>query len=369
MKLNIRKLAIPIIIASAITYGGYKIGKIKSNEDFNNNINNIELENIDSNYNNAQSLSNFRNIDDSLVDENGKIKIDGGATATIFHYVNVDNTPIKEEPNNDSAIREVISKKAVYELVNQPNKDFYEVNYDYNSEQKEYVSTKNSEILSHYNIRAITDTNVRKNPNNNSEILYSLKEYSCLDFINEENGDWYKVNFNGQDAYISAKDSVIDCHTILFTSELKKVAYLIKDSKIYYDSKLEDEICSIPKLECIEVYGESDDYYVVSTISADRKVGFINKNDTKDLQGNFAIIDLTDLAARAYKDNKTVISGAVIPKATEKSIEGLYVLKPNENHHFFDKYVKVPDGENFYKGYINDLNNYIGQGGKVLIKK
>ena len=44
MKLNLRKIAIPVIVAGVIIYGGSKIGKINNNEDYKNNTDQIEYQ-------------------------------------------------------------------------------------------------------------------------------------------------------------------------------------------------------------------------------------------------------------------------------------------------------------------------------------
>ena len=306
MKLNLRKVAIPVIIAGVIIYGGSKIGKIKYNEDYNNTTNQII---IDTN-----------NTSDSKIEDKKEENVTIPDTIPEESVVDMDNLVETESPEEKEEEQEIKVRKI-----------------------------DGTEIETRKVVKAESAVNIRKAADTESEKLAVLAAGKTLDYISTENEDWYKVNYNGEDAYVSAKFVNIDEETRV-NAELQKMVCFKNDSKLYKDLEAKEELGDIPELEAAEVYGESNGYYLASV---DNKVGYIKKEDTQDLKNTFVIVDISDQTAYLYEGNEMIISTPVVTgKLDTPTTKGLHEVWYIENNRFLKG-----EGYNVYVDYYMAFHN------------
>lgn len=284
MKLNLRKVAIPVIIAGVIVYGISKTGKIKNNEDY-NNINQSEV----------QEVTN--NNDDAIIDMDSLEE-------------QKQETPIIEETQEEVKVNNI----------------------------------DGIEIQTKKVIKAKTAVNVRSNASTEGEKLGVLKSGDTLDYISQENEEWYKVKYNDEVGYIAADYSELTEETKV-NAEIQKMICFKNDSKLYSDMIQNEIINDIPKLEAAEVYAESNGYYLASV---NNKVGYVKKSDTQDLKNTFVIVDISDQQAYLYENNELIVSTPVVTgKLSTPTTKGLHEVWLIEN----DRFLKG-DGYNVYVDYF-----------------
>ena len=149
--------------------------------------------------------------------------------------------------------------------------------------------------------------------------------------------NWYKVRFNGEYAYVSAKYSKVEEETKI-NNKIEKIVYFTKNSNLYEDIESMNTIKEIPRLEAMPVYLEDGDYYVTSM---DNRIGFVPKKDTEELTGTFTIIDISDQSLSLYKDNELILTTPVITgkKNSTPTREGLHEVWLKES----DRYLTGAD--------------------------
>ena len=164
-----------------------------------------------------------------------------------------------------------------------------------------------------------------------SDVYTTLAKGQSLNLIYQEDEDWYKVDYQGQEAYVSTHYSdVVEQKQI--KSPIKKLVYFKQDSKLYSDDLETDSIQDISKLEATPIYGETDTHYVTSI---DDQVGYIKKDVVGDLKGTFAIIDISDQTAYLYKDNELLLSSPVVTgKNSTPTTKGLHEVWLKESNRY-----------------------------------
>lgn len=291
MKFKLRKLAIPVIIAGVIFYGGSKIGNIKDNNFYNEKTSQVELE-----------------------DENKNV----------------------EETTNNNVKEEKESK-----------------------EETTKVRTINGfEVVTKKVVKASFADYVRSDMSNSSDKLTTLKAGESLDYIPFENENWYKVKYNEKEAYILKTDTYLAEKTQV-NAPLQKMVYFTKDSKLYNDNEKNEIANEIPRLESAEVYGEFNDTYLALV---DNNVGLIEKKDTAELKGNYAIVDLSDQTIKLYKGNELILTSPVVTgKLDTPTTTGLRIIWLKEA----ERFLKGEDYSDFVKGFLameDENHKKTGQG-------
>ncbi|MDO4996742.1 MAG: L,D-transpeptidase family protein [Bacilli bacterium] len=274
MKFKLRKLAIPVIIAGVIIYGGSKIGRINHNEDYKNNTNQVE-EKIDI---------------DEIITEQGEIDMD-----------KIDKV---EEP--------VIEEKPTEEVI-------------------EVRKVDGTEIQTKKVVKATSAVNVRSGMTTDSDKLAVLNAGDSVDFSSDENEGWYTVNYDGKTAYVSKDYSTVTEETKV-VAPLQKMVYFKNSSNLYKDSKSNESIGDIPELEAAAIYGESNGLYLASV---DNKVGYIKPEDTGDLKDTFVIVDISDQQAYLYEGNELVVQTPIVSgRNSSPTTKGLHEVWYIENNRF-----------------------------------
>ncbi len=180
-------------------------------------------------------------------------------------------------------------------------------------------------------VKATTTINIRNKASMDSDVYTTLGTGQSLNLIYQEDEDWYKVDYQGQEAYVSTHYSeVVEQKQIV--SPIKKLVYFKQDSNLYSDDLESDSIKDIPKLEATPIYGETDTHYVTSI---DDQVGYIKKDVVGDLKGTFAIVDISDQTAYLYKDNELLLSSPVVTgKNSTPTTKGLHEVWLKESNRY-----------------------------------
>lgn len=272
MKFKLRKLAIPVIIAGVILYGGSKIGRMNHNEDFKNNT----------------QMEQKVDIDDIITeqDEIDMNKID-----------NVEQKEDEEPVEDTTSVRKV----------------------------------DGTEIQTKKVVKATSAVNVRTDVSTDSDKLGVLNAGESADYTSEANEKWYKVSYNGKVGYVSKDFSTVTEETKV-VAPLQKMVYFKNSSILYKDSKSNESIGDIPELEAAAIYGESNGLYLASV---DNKVGYIKLEDTGDLKDTFVIVDISDQQAYLYEDNELIVSTPVVTgKNSSPTTKGLHEIWLKETNRF-----------------------------------
>lgn len=179
--------------------------------------------------------------------------------------------------------------------------------YSTDTISSDYQYEKQSDI-------AITTTkalNFRPIPSTQEKSIDTFVEGEELEIVAKLDNGWYLVKSNCQLGYVygnyieslteRAKNQYQDLGLTSVTPQM--VIYLNNDhslkSGMTEDSK---EISQLEKYETLRVISEYDDWYFAMT--NDYNFGFINKEGTTPLRGNFKIIDLSEQRLWLYCNSK-----------------------------------------------------------------
>ena len=179
--------------------------------------------------------------------------------------------------------------------------------YSTDTISSDYQYEKQSDI-------AITTTkalNFRPTPSTQEKSIDTFVEGEELEIVAKLDNGWYLVKSNCQLGYVygnyieslteRAKNQYPDLGLTSVTPQM--VIYLNNDhslkSGMTEDSK---EISQLEKYETLRVISEYDDWYFAMT--NDYNFGFINKEDTTPLRGNFKITDLSEQRLWLYCNSK-----------------------------------------------------------------
>lgn len=178
-------------------------------------------------------------------------------------------------------------------------------------------------------VKANTTINIRSSASMDSEVYSTLPTNNTLNLIYQEDDDWYKVEYQGKDAYVSTHYSTITEQKQI-KSPIQKMVYFKQDSNMFSDNLESESIKEIPKLEATPIYGETDTHYVTAI---DDQVGYIRKDAVGELKGTFAIVDISDQTAYLYENNELIISTPVVTgknsTPTTKGLHEVWLMESN----------------------------------------
>ena len=170
-----------------------------------------------------------------------------------------------------------------------------------NKEEKEFDpidSITNVEV-----VMGTSNVNIRKEPDENSDRIGAIAK-NDFSYYQGEEGNWYIVDVYGEKGYVS-KDYATRTLIQRINLPLQKVVMCTEEKTM---DILNDHMI-IPKYECAEVYYEDEDKYFVQT---NDHIGYITKENTCDMQGTYAIVDISDQEVRVYKDNECIFMSPVV---------------------------------------------------------
>ena len=257
----------------------------------------------------------------------GTIIYVGTKSGQKYKEYNVRNEIVTESKTDELPANTIEVLEPVEEIVEEP---VIEVKEEPNVVEQPTVSTIDGlEVEQRKVVKATTTINIRNKASMDSDVYTTLGTGQSLNLIYQEDEDWYKVDYQGQEAYVSTHYSeVVEQKHI--KSPIKKLVYFKQDSNLYSDDLESDSIKDIPKLEATPIYGETDTHYVTSI---DDQVGYIKKDVVGDLKGTFAIIDISDQTAYLYEDNELITSTPVVTgknsTPTTKGLHEVWLMESN----------------------------------------
>lgn len=206
-----------------------------------------------------------------------------------------------------------------------------------------------AEIYEYDVIEATGRVNIRTKPVD-GKILGVLPVGKTLTLLDEVDG-WYKVLYYGEEAYVSANYAY---QTTRFSvaGERKKIMYAVDELTIYipYEVNENGMVATLNELECLEVYGETDDLYLVKT---NDYVGYVPKRSLKELSGTFVVVDISDQNLKLYVDNEVIVDTPVVTgKTGTPSDIGLFDVDGIDYY----RYLKGPG----YKTWVDVFAYYNG---------
>lgn len=155
-------------------------------------------------------------------------------------------------------------------------------------------------------VETTTDVNIRSIPSTeNNEPIALLSTGTKLELVDKLDNGWYKVNYNDSFGYVSG-DYVRD--TYLIKGQPFKIVFMNDDSSLY-QSPFGEVIGQLPEYETAIIYGETEDFFFGLT---DQGIGFINKYQTTDLYGQFAVVDISDQRLIVYNNTNPVVITDVV---------------------------------------------------------
>ena len=282
-KVHIGRILVPIIIAGTIIYVGTKSGeKYKEYDGRNEIVNETVADELPTN--NVELIDSKEEHQEEKNEE-------------------------KPEPKKEEKVEEPVVEKEI---------------------EKPTVTTIDGlEIEQRKVVKANTTINIRNKASMDSDIYTTLSTGNSLNLIYQEDEDWYKVDYQGQEAYVSTHYSTV-LEQKQIKSPIQKIVYFKESSNLFSDNVETESIKEIPKLEAAPIYGETETHYVTSI---DNQIGYIKKDSVKELTGTFAIVDISDQTAYLYKDNELVLSSPVVTgknsTPTTKGLHEVWLMESN----------------------------------------
>ena len=180
-------------------------------------------------------------------------------------------------------------------------------------------------------IVASANVNIRKSPVD-GKVVGVLPLGKKLTLLEEVDG-WYKVLYYGEECYVSANYSYPST-SFTIGGDRTKIFYATDELTIYipYEINQNGEVALINALECLEVYGETEDLYLVKT---NDYVGYVKKHSLRELCGTFVVVDISDQNLKLYVDNQIIVDTPVVTgkKGTPSDI-GLFDVDGIDYHRY-----------------------------------
>ena len=204
-----------------------------------------------------------------------------------------------------------------------------------------------NEEIEHYYIKDIIETkskvNFRLGPSIDAKRITSINKGEKLEVIAKTSNNWYLVMYDGVSGYLCGDyaDSLLDRINNIYPDvnlsnvEILKVAYVNASGlNVRNGSGLEnDKIGLLKKYESILVLKEINGWYLILT--NDGLIGFVDKNYTKELNGVFVIIDISEQKLWLYDDNEVLLSTSIVTGKDETPTNvGLFKIKNKETNRY-----------------------------------
>ena len=224
----------------------------------------------------------------------------------------------RKGPGTEYDIIEELKKDTPFKVLARSDNGWYLA--DYNGSlgfiSADYVETYNPEALqedlSHMprvvtGVRALTDVNIRREPNTNSEIITVLDRSHAIPAGNPTSDEWIPVSYQGQPGYVYGGlingEKLVEQTSVIEGSWVEKVD-VIRDCALY--NKPYGEVSgAILQYQSANVYGEVDDYYYVD---CDGQLGYVRKRDCSKVTENYAVIDTSMRKLFLYCGNQKINS-------------------------------------------------------------
>lgn len=188
---------------------------------------------------------------------------------------------------------------------------------------------------------------IKQTPSNNSRNIGVLNNGQTLKLLCDAEG-YYEVLFGGSSAYVDRRS--VD---VLENAHMIEGIYATKDATIYDNDDFSNEIAYAKELDYFEAYGENKDAYLVKV--DEETMGYINKEDVKELGDTFVVVDISDQTTYLYKNDELIMSSPVVTgkhNGTPIGAFEIYNISTNRD--------LVGPGYRSYVNYMMKFHNNIG---------
>ena len=163
--------------------------------------------------------------------------------------------------------------------------------------------------------------------------IYELLHKNCWEY----NNSVALIYYGREITYRELLDRINNIYPDVNLSnvEILKVAYVNASGlNVRNGSGLEnDKIGLLKKYESILVLKEINGWYLILT--NDGLIGFVDKNYTKELNGVFVIIDISEQKLWLYDDNEVLLSTSIVTGKDETPTNvGLFKIKNKETNRY-----------------------------------
>ena len=259
---------------------------------------------------------------------------------------NIKNKDIKNKNLEENSINfnieenkeiESCDKEIIYEVedkeVNEETKEVVENNY----EDGIPIIDENNSVFDYLDettiVTATSVVNVREKKSTKSNKLNKLSVGESLPYI-DETDEWCEVNYYGKSAYVYKK--YIKKETNYYNKyDMSDMVYVVNKTSLI-DINNNDSIINIPVKEVCEVYGQTNDYYLVKCKG---KIGYVLKNDVFSLGNNYVIIDISSQNLKVYVNDKLIIDTLIVTgKDISPTYCGLFEVYKKERNVKWDEF-------------------------------
>ena len=150
---------------------------------------------------------------------------------------------------------------------------------------------------------------------------------------------------------IDTKEEVMD---IINYGNIKKVFCAKEDINLniplYLSDSGKEENIILPKLECLEVYEQINDMYLVKT---NEYIGYVANDNLEELSDTFVVVDISNQQLKLYCDNEVILTSPVVTgKPSTPSDQGLFEIYNISG----PRYLVGPN----YRSYVDVMMKYNG---------
>ena len=144
---------------------------------------------------------------------------------------------------------------------------------------------------------------------NDGKLLGTFAAGREFALVSDEDPDWYVIKYYDAYGYVKKEDTHIEFEKVV-TEPIIDKGYLPNGGIIYETEELDNEKTSLEVLEFVEIHADYGDSYLVSTLNYD--IGFVKKEDITLLEGNLALVDISDQHVVYYRDNERVFASPCV---------------------------------------------------------
>lgn len=269
---------------------------------------------------------------------------DNEDTTDISVSVESINTDNDEQTSFESLIESVLSTENITksELVIEPS-----------IEEETPVVVEVPLFTTYKTVTATTNVNIREE-DVDGNILGVLPEGRSLRLLYVLENGWYEVEYYGKIGYVSGEYAIETLATDINRS-IEKICYVKEDTNLTIPSLLSEsgteENVILPRLECLEVYDQIENKYLVKT---NEYIGYVTIDEKiEELNGTFVVIDISNQELKLYYDNEVELTTPVVTgKPSTPSDQGLFEIYDIRG----PRYLVGPD----YKSYVDIMMKYNG---------
>ncbi len=176
-------------------------------------------------------------------------------------------------------------------------------------------------------VTATARVNVRNEATTKSEKLDQLSVGDSLPLLNVYD-EWCEVNYNGRTAYVY-REYVKESRGYFPKNPMADMVYMTSRTPLY-DIETNEVITNIPKREVAEVYGKTEDYYIVKCKGT---IGYISREHACSLGDKYVIIDISSQNLQVYVDDELVIETSIVTgKDKSPTYCGLFDVRTKEEN-------------------------------------